>query len=506
MAPTPTPKPKPYNPDTGSTLTPAQQKAKAAKEAAAIKQKKEKEAKDWTYYIVPSYTPGSDSAWRRRNKSTGKEESVSPGAARNALPPKVFQNKIDAYKGKQLKGKQNVEENNKLSTDKNRAKQSAYWNATLVKSDFSQAKQRYDLAYSNFQKDKSDANKTSLDKAKTAFDAQRKRYSDVFGVDAFEQTTTNPKSKAQVEAESKPASVEEKAKQDSLTKTKTFEESRVKSGLDGIYSRDDGKGNLYYYWDGNGEAESYVYLVGDPNGNYVPQTNPNEAYKTGSPVGTEDYLQRTIQRYQNREGGITELKQMLSNKGAYADDATAARSLSTGDMQDGQLFVALRTALNSVTSLNLKRLSQTKNKDVSLLDLNGWFNSAGKLPNSTAIGNGMNGTVVSHRSFKPEEYEIAIDQMFQATVGRGASEAELNDFLGKLRSYEQANPQTTTVTGSGTGAEMSTTSGGVNTGVTEALMRESALANPEAQKNLNENKYFNYLMEALAPTEVSQLG
>lgn len=506
MPPEETPKPKPYNPGTGSTLTPAQQKAKAAKEAAVRKREKEKEAKGWTYYLVPLYSGNSTSSWRRRNKSTGKEEYVSPGAAKDALSPELFQNKIDAFNGKLAKAKGNTREDNKLSTDKNRSKQSAYWNATLVKSDFSQAKQRYDLAYSNFQKDKTDANKVSLDKAKTAFDTQRQRYTDVFGVDAFEQTTPNPKSKAQVKAENKPASVDEKAKQDSLTKTKTLEDARIKSGLDGIYSRDDGKGNVYYYWDGNGEAESYVYLIGDPNGNYVPQTNPNEAYKTGSPVGTEDYIQRTIQRYQSREGGIMELKQMLSNKGAYADDATAARSISAGDVQDGQLFVALRTALNSVTSLNLKRLSQTKNKNVSLIDLSGWFNSQGKLPNSTAIGNGMNGTVVSHRSFKPEEYEIAIDQMFQATVGRGASEAELNDFLGKLRSYEQANPQTTTVTGSGTAAEMSTTTSGVNQGVTETLMRESALANPEAQKNSNENKYFNYLMEALAPTNASQLS
>jgi hypothetical protein len=306
-----------------------------------------------------------------------------------------------------------------------------------------------------------------------------------------------------------PLSPEEQAKKDSLDRTPTITDARRSNGLTNVYDGLDAQGNQVFWWNGNNNADAHVFIVGDTNGKYIPSTSGEAAYKAGSPVGAQEFIDHTIERYRQRPGGITELKQMLADRGGYPSDAVAARAMQMGDVVDATTRGAVQNILSATSAANMTRIRQNKNKDVSLINFDGYLRSGAKLPSTAAIGNGNNGTVVQHQSFRPEEYEIAIDQLFQATIGRGASDSELNDFLDKLRAYEKTNPQTDTYTGQGTNAETLTSGGGVGQPggyVAQALLRESALAQPGAEKNAKENKYFGYLMEALAPTNASQLG
>jgi len=309
-------------------------------------------------------------------------------------------------------------------------------------------------------------------------------------------------------------SLDDKAKADSLTETPTLSNARADNGLVNVYSGPDSDGNLSFWWNGNvpgdkqgnQSADAHVYVIGDASGKYVPSTSGYASYKVGSPVGAQEYVDRTIDRYMKKEGGLLELKKMLIDKRAYGSDATGARSLQAGEVADTQLYSALHRVFTAISSANLTRLRQNKNQNVSLIGFEDYMRTPGKLPSTASIGDGNDGTTIQHVRFKPEQYEVAIDQLFQATVGRGATESELNDFLGKLRSYEQANPATTTYSGQGTNMQTVTTSGGVDEGVVRYFGREQALNAPDAEKNAKENKYFGYLMEALAPTNASQLG
>jgi len=86
--------------------------------------------------------------------------------------------------------------------------------------------------------------------------------------------------------------------------------------------------------------------------------------------------------------------------------------------------------------------------------------------------------------------------LFQQTVGRGATEEELADFVGKLQSYEKKNPQKTVSVTSGNTTK-TTQSGGVSADIMQSMMRDEALANPEAENYNKATKYLSYFMEAL---------
>jgi hypothetical protein len=272
----------------------------------------------------------------------------------------------------------------------------------------------------------------------------------------------------------------------------------------GAFAWNDGVGG--YQWNQQpAEKPVAIAFIGDNlTGKYLPSTITSMGAAPGSPISMDEALQKIISEKMAKPGGIQELKTILDQKQMYANPKSSANSIAQGDAPDPLFSQALANALIYATAANTA-LAATQTGTPKILSLDAYLANAPVTGsyNSTSYGGG-GGTQrqVVHQKFKPEEFEIAIDQLFQQTVGRGASEDELNDFVSKLQAYEKENPQVTVSKKSGN-TTTQTQSGGVDSNTMQGMMRDEALANPEAEGYNKATKYLNYFMDALnSPIEL----
>jgi hypothetical protein len=260
-----------------------------------------------------------------------------------------------------------------------------------------------------------------------------------------------------------------------------------------------------FQWNNNIAGEFGIAFIGDNvTGKYLPSTSATAGMAAGSPLEINEAISKIIADNNKKPGGIEALKALLNDKQMYANPKNAANSISQGAAFDPFFTQALQTALIYATASNAQ-LAANQGPNPKILSFDQFLANASATGsyNSTSFG-GSGGTqrTVVHQKFKPEEFEIAIDQLFQQTVGRGASEEELNDFVSKLQAYEKKNPQVTVDKKSGN-TTTRTTSGGVDSATMQSMMRDEALAKPEAEGYNKSTKYLDYFMDALnSPIEL----
>jgi hypothetical protein len=236
-----------------------------------------------------------------------------------------------------------------------------------------------------------------------------------------------------------------------------------------------------------------VVLFGDSNGQPIVMTNYDGKL---APQKLDDYGQSILNKYAGKEGGITSLKQMLI-RANFITGKQAETMLSDGDAQNTWLRDSLKIALRQGTAENATIGKQGGTKFNSFDD---WIKSAKANPIWGTYTNGgtpSRQVSISRQKFRPEEFDIAIDNLFQQTIGRGATGDEVKQFIGMLNSYQNVHPQkTVSVTHGNT--TTTTTSGGVNDAVAGAKMRELAMQNPDAENYNKATKYLDYFKAAIA--------
>jgi hypothetical protein len=261
-----------------------------------------------------------------------------------------------------------------------------------------------------------------------------------------------------------------------------------------------------YQWNKQpAEKPIAIAFIGDNiTGKYLPSTITSMGAAAGSPISMDEAIQKIITEKMSKPGGIKELKALLDQKQMYSNPQSAANSMAQTDAPDPLFSQALANALIYATAAN-SALAATQTGTPKILSLDAYLANApstGSYSSSSYGSGGGTQRSVVHQKFKPEEFEIAIDQLFQQTVGRGASEDELNDFVTKLQKYEKKNPQVTVSKKSGN-TTTQTQSGGVDSNTMQGIMRDEALANPEAEGYNKATKYMSYFMDALnSPIEL----
>jgi len=243
-----------------------------------------------------------------------------------------------------------------------------------------------------------------------------------------------------------------------------------------------------------------IALIGDKTGRYIAGTYTGEGSVAGAPLTREEAIAKIITDTAGKPGGILALKKQLDEKQFYGNPKAAQQSLVSGDALDGNFYAALAIALDAATGFNADLAA--KQGDVTNPKIYSFEQFLVEAPktgvyNSTSFGGGGGRTTrITHQKFNPEDFDIAIDQLFQQTVGRGATEEELNEFVTKLQAYEKNNPQKIVSTTSGDTTKV-VQSGGVSGDIIASKMREEALAAPEAESYNKGTKYLSYFMEAL---------
>lgn len=242
-----------------------------------------------------------------------------------------------------------------------------------------------------------------------------------------------------------------------------------------------------------------ISLIGDRTGRYLPSQYTGEGTVAGAPLTRDEAIAKIIKDLAGKQGGILELKKQLNDKQMYGNQKAGQQSILTGDSVDGNFYSALSYALDSATAFNSALAAQQGNvSNPKIYSFEQFLAEAPKsgMYDTNSFGSGGTKTSITHQKFKPEDFDVAIDQLFQQTVGRGATEDELNDFVGKLQAYEKKNPQKTVTIDSGN-SSVTTQSGGVSGDIIKSMMSDEALANPEAEKYNKATKYLSYFMEAL---------
>lgn len=266
--------------------------------------------------------------------------------------------------------------------------------------------------------------------------------------------------------------------------------------------------DVYYGADGqlnfkNNTGATPIVLLGNENEKIQgTQFGPNRAAEYGlsanSPMSFQEAISKTIREYASKENGYTELKNELIRLN-YLSGAEARKSLSLGEQYDPLLGAALQNAIYDASNYNYNLAAKNKTMGVGFLSFNSWLKVAPKV-GSGGSGGGSgdgSGTRVTYKTYDAADYDIAIDQLFQQTIGRGASKEELDFFVSRLQNYGNANPQTTVTKVSGD-TTTATVSGGVSSERAASMMREQALAAPGAEEYNKATKYLDYLMEAIS--------
>jgi hypothetical protein len=263
--------------------------------------------------------------------------------------------------------------------------------------------------------------------------------------------------------------------------------------------------NNWYNWSGNTIQPTPIVFIGDNlTGKYLPSTNTTLGLTPGSPMDMDEAIGKIIQEANAKPGGIEALKKLLDEKQMYANKESGSASIQQGAAFDPFFTKAVANALMSATASNAQLAASQGGKNPKILSFNQFLANVPVtgLYGTSAFGAGGTKTNVVHRKFQPEEFEIVIDQLFQQTIGRGASKEELDDFVSKLQTYEKKNPEITVSKTSGN-TTTQTQSGGVSGDIMQSMMRDDALANPEAEGYNKATKYLNYFMDALdSPIEL----
>jgi len=256
-----------------------------------------------------------------------------------------------------------------------------------------------------------------------------------------------------------------------------------------------------YQWNQQAEVPIAIALIGDATGKYLPNTITTLGAAPGSPISIDEAKNTIIAKAQAKPGGIAELKKQFDAKEYYVNAIKGKDSIALGDAPDPYFYDALETALTYATMYNIEQAAGQGNvTNPKILSFEAFLLQAPKsgMYSSTSFGGGSGGrqTTITHQKFKPEDFDVAIDQLFQQTVGRGATEEELNEFVSKLQAYENKNPEKSVSIKSGDTTRI-TRSGGVSGDIIQSMMRDEALANPEAEQYNKATKYLSYFMEAL---------
>ena len=252
-----------------------------------------------------------------------------------------------------------------------------------------------------------------------------------------------------------------------------------------------------YNWAGNlAEATPIVFIGDNVTGKYLPSTMMTGGMQPGSPLDLNEAIGKVIMEANAKPGGIEALKTLLQKKEMYGSLETGAASIALGAAFDPNFTLAISKALILATGVNAQ--ISASDKTAKILSFNQFLENtapSGSYGN-TSLGTGGTQRRVVHQKFKPEEFEIVIDQLFQQTVGRGASKEELDEFTSKLQSYANKNPAITTSKTSGKTTSV-TESAGVTGDTVQSMMRDQALATPEAEGYNKATKYLSYFMNAL---------
>ena len=252
-----------------------------------------------------------------------------------------------------------------------------------------------------------------------------------------------------------------------------------------------------YNWAGNLAGATPIVLLGDNvTGKYLPSKMMTPAMQAGSPLDIDEATKKVVMEANAKPGGIEALKALLQKKQAYGSLELGAISIAQGAAFDPHFYSAVMNALISATGVNAQ-IAASGGKNAKLLSFNKFLETTSAIINyGNTTGSGGNQKRVVYQKFKPEEFEIVIDQLFQQTVGRGASKEELVEFTSKLQGYADKNPAITTSKTSGNTTSV-TESAGVTGDTVESMMRDQALASPEAESYNKATKYLTYFMDAL---------
>lgn len=245
-------------------------------------------------------------------------------------------------------------------------------------------------------------------------------------------------------------------------------------------------------WNGNlgGEQAVEISFFGDSNGRVIP-SKLTDVVNAGSPQTYEEAVTEIINSKTGIPGAVTQLKKDLIAKGILSGTA-ATQSLSQGDAPDKnfQNAIGLAVQLGSAANATLADQGAT-----SFMSFDYWLKNAAPVAGG-GTGDGSS-TRITYQKFNAEDYDIAIDQLFQQTIGRGASKEELDFFVGRLQNYADLNPQKTVSKVSG-GTTTVTTTGGVSGERAASMMREQALLSPGAEEYNKATKYLNYFTQAIS--------
>lgn len=278
----------------------------------------------------------------------------------------------------------------------------------------------------------------------------------------------------------------------SLAGTIKIEQTKVDRWTDAFGRNEDG----FRIWNGNSEAIA-ISFFGGGTGSALGSSRygGQPGVEAGSPQTFDEALDEILKTSSKEEGGIQKLKEALYEKNYLSGDY-ARKSLALGDQEDQYLYNALGRAILDGTNYNISRAQKGAK---SFLTFKDWLKITPKVSaDGDGPGGGSGGTQTSivQQTFSPEDYDIAIDQLFQKTVGRGASKEELDFFVSQLQNYSNANPETTVrkTTGNTT---TTTRTGGVSAERAASMMREQALNTPGAEEYNKATKYLNYFTDAI---------
>lgn len=248
-------------------------------------------------------------------------------------------------------------------------------------------------------------------------------------------------------------------------------------------------------------AGSYSFIADKSGKIYRDQTNLNRPESMGTTAN------RILQEM-STSGQLNKFRDMLIANGiATGSDVTALNAAKqyTSNFGDTTTRKYIYGLLSEASQMNASIANEAKGKNatpkfISFDDFVKVFKpTKGGLFGSSGGGGGggyslpKRTVTTTRQNFTTADFEIAIDDLYQKTTGRGADENEVKqlvDFLNKQspqKSVSIRNGDNTTTT----------VSGGVSSDMIQEQMRTQALNDPNAENYNKATKYMNYFMEAL---------
>jgi len=223
-----------------------------------------------------------------------------------------------------------------------------------------------------------------------------------------------------------------------------------------------------------------------------------------SPMSVDGYFKKITDDLYAQPGAVDRMKNLLIAKHIIPPSAVKL-SLAQPGVVDGYMTNALMWAINTTTAYNasLFKLGKPNQKYMGVQDY---------LNNMNPISVSTTDTQVVHNQVTSKDYELSIDNMFQNTLGRGATADELEQFTKQLQSYVDKNPSKTVTTQTentlGTISKpgyntVANQSGGLTDAAVAAMERDAALKDPEAEKYAKGATFFNWFQQAIdAPVQL----